>query len=84
MNSDENTYYVLSPLVNLIKSQATNYQDVEDRWQSIAAVDLYLWQSLVAIPIDNPPRPEISVWQYLGRGHFEARRENTLAAISCR
>ena len=50
-------------LLNLFKSQATNRQDVEVRWQSIAAVDLYLWQSLVAIQIDNPPRPEISVWQ---------------------
>ena len=69
---------------SLIKSQATNYQDVEDRWQSIAAVDLYLWQSLVAIQIDNPPRPEISVWQYLGRDRFQAGMENTLTAISCR
>ena len=71
-------------LLNLFKSQATNRQDVEVRWQSIAAVDLYLWQSLVAIQIDNPPRPEISVWQYLERGNFEAQRENTLTAISCR
>ena len=71
-------------LLNLFKSQATNRQDVEVRWQSIAAVDLYLWQSLVAIQIDNPPRPEISVWQYLERGIVEARRENTLTAISCR
>ena len=85
LNSDENACknYFLFPL-NLFKSQATNRQDVEVTWQSIAAVDLYLWQSLVAIQIDNPPRPEISVWQYLGRDHFEARRENTLTAISCR
>ena len=75
---------VKTTLLNLFKSQATNRQDVDVRWQSIAAVDLYLWQSLVAIQIDNPPHPEISVWQYLERGNFEAQRENTLTAISCR